>query len=134
MCVFKLLQYFTFHQHVALSALISLILAGHLSLSSIASGRSSGLHPASAQSCCMNVRAGCPAFARPCEGVHRSTSLTSSSLLLQRCPTCLVRLILIVFVMGGRWLLCGVLSPGLVQYCSQHSCVIAIKLFLHTFS
>ena len=26
-------------------------------------------------------------------------------------------------------LLCGVLPPGLVQYCSQHSCVVAIKLF-----
>ena len=31
-------------------------------------------------------------------------------------------------------LFCGVLPPGLVQYCSQHSHVIAIKLFLHTFS
>ena len=30
-------------------------------------------------------------------------------------------------------LLCRVLSPGLVQYCSQHSCVVAAKLFLHTF-
>ena len=30
-------------------------------------------------------------------------------------------------------LLSGVLSPGLVQYSSQHSCVIAVKLFLHTF-
>ena len=27
----------------------------------------------------------------------------SSSLLLQQCLACLVRLILIVFVMGGRW-------------------------------
>ena len=27
----------------------------------------------------------------------------SSSLLLQQCRACLVRLILIVFVMGGRW-------------------------------
>ena len=27
----------------------------------------------------------------------------SSSLLLQQCPACLVRLILIVFRMGGRW-------------------------------
>ena len=30
-------------------------------------------------------------------------SLISSSLLFPQCPTCLVRLILIVFVMGGRW-------------------------------
>ena len=40
----------------------------------------------------MYVRAGRPAFARPCEGVHKSTSLMSSSLLLQQCPACLVRL------------------------------------------
>ena len=36
-------------------------------------------------------------------GVHRSTSLMSSSLLLQQCPACLVRLAWIVFVMEGRW-------------------------------
>ena len=51
----------------------------------------------------MYVRAGCPAFARPCVGVHKSTSLMSSSLLLQQCPACLVRLTWIVFVIGGRW-------------------------------
>ena len=33
-----------------------------------------------------------------------------------------------------RWvavqlLLCGVLPPGPVQYCSQHFCVVAVKLF-----
>ena len=27
---------------------------------------------------------------------------------------------------------CEVLSPGPVQYCLQHSCVIGVKLFLHT--
>ena len=36
-------------------------------------------------------------------GVNWSTSLMSSSLLLQQCPSCLVRLTCIVFVMGGRW-------------------------------
>ena len=35
--------------------------------------------------------------------VHWSTSLMSSSLLLQQCPACLVRILWIVFVMGGRW-------------------------------
>ena len=64
---------------------------------------SSGLHPVSAQSCCTQVLAGRPAFARPWEGVHRSTALISSSLLLQQCPTCPVRLIAKIFVMGGRW-------------------------------
>ena len=57
----------------------------------------------SSHSCCMNVRAGRPAFDWPYVGVHRSTSLTISSLLLQQCPACLVRLACIVFVIGGRW-------------------------------
>ena len=84
-------------------ARISLTLSRHFSLSFIASDNSSGLHPVSSHSCWMYVRAGRPAFARPGEGVHRSTSLMSSSLLLQQCPACLVRHTWIVFVMGGRW-------------------------------
>ena len=51
---------------------------------------------------CMYVRAGRLAFAQLYVGVHRNTSLTSSSLLLQQCPACLVRLTWIVFMMGGR--------------------------------
>ena len=91
------------HHHVVPLACISLTLSRHFSLSFIASGRYSGLYPISSHSCCMYVLTGRPAFARPYEGVHRSTSLTSSSLLLQQCPACLVRLAWIVFVMGGRW-------------------------------
>ena len=83
---------------------ISLTLFRHFSLLFIGSGRSSGLHPISSYSCCMYVLASRPAFARPSVGVHRSTSLMSSSLLLQQCLACLVRLTWIVFVMGGRWL------------------------------
>ena len=41
------------HHYVTLSARISLTLSRHPSLSSIAFGRSSRLHPVSAQSCCM---------------------------------------------------------------------------------
>ena len=91
------------HHHVVLLAWISLTLSRHFSLSFIASGRSSGLHPVSSHTRCMYVRAGHPAFAWPYAGVHRSTSLMSSSLLLQQCLACLVRLTCIVFVMGGRW-------------------------------
>ena len=91
------------HHHVMPLARISLTLSRHFSLSFIPSGRSSGLRPISSHNCCMYVRAGRPAFARPYVGVHRSTSLRSSSLLLQQCPACLVRLTWIVFVMGGRW-------------------------------
>ena len=91
------------HHHIALVARISLTLYRHSSLSFIALGRSSGQHPVSSHSCWMYVRAGRPAFARPCVGVHKSTSLMSSFLLLQQCPACLVRLTWIVFVIGGRW-------------------------------
>ena len=56
------------HHHIALVARISLTLSRHSSLSFIALGRSSGQHPVSSHSCWMYVRAGRPAFARPCVG------------------------------------------------------------------
>ena len=93
-----------YHHHVVLVARISLTLSRHFSLSFIASGRSSGQHPVSSHSCWMYVRAGRPVFARPCVGVHKSTSLISPFPLLQQCTACLVRLTWIVFVIGGRWL------------------------------
>ena len=89
---FKVLNLIIHHHHVMRPARISLTLSLHVSLSFIASGRSSRLHPVSSHSCCMYVRAGRPAFDWPYAGVHRGTSLTSSSLLLQQCPACLVRL------------------------------------------
>ena len=61
------------HHHIVPLARISLTLSRHFSLSFIASGRSSGLHPVSSHSCCMYVRAGHPAFAWPYAvsiGVH----------------------------------------------------------------
>ena len=58
------------HHHVMPPARISLTLSRHFSLSFIASGRSSGLHPVSSHSCSMYVRASRPAFARPYVGVH----------------------------------------------------------------
>ena len=65
----------------------------------------------------MNVLAGRPALARPFVGVHRSTSLMSSSLLLQKCPAYLVRLPWIVYLMGGRlpysWCFVGYCRPDL---------------------
>ena len=91
------------HHHVVPLAWISLTLSRHFFLSFIASGRSSGVHPVSSNNCCMYVLAGRLAFARPFVGVHWSTSLMRSSLLLQQCSACQVRLTWIVFVMGGRW-------------------------------
>ena len=104
------------HHHLVPLERISLTLSCHFSLSFIASGRSSGLHPVSSHRGCMYVRAGRPAFAWPYVGVHRSTSLMSSSLLAQQCPACLVRLSWIVFVMGGR--IVGVLWGVAARTCS----------------
>ena len=107
------------------SAPISLSLSRHLSLSPIASGRSSGLQPVSRQSCRMYVRADRPILTRPCEGVQRSTSIMSSSLPLQQCPACLVRLILIVFVMGD----CGRIAAALWGVVSR-SCTITRSILI----
>ena len=116
------------HHHVAPPARISLTLSRHFSLSFIASGRSSGLHPVSSHSCCMYVRAGRPTLAHPYVGVHRSTSLMSSSLLLQQCPACLVRRTFIVFVMGASVRIVGV-SWGAVA----RTCLILLSTFLCNF-
>ena len=113
------------HHHVVPPARISQTLSRHFSLSFIASGKSSELHPVSSHSCRMYVRAGRPAFVRPYVGVHRSTSLMNSSLLLQQRPACLVRLTCIVFVMGAKcpysWCLVGVVA---------RTCSILISTFL----
>ena len=71
------------------------------SLLSIAPWR---LHPVLAQICCRLLLAGHPTLDCPCEGVHWSTSLISLSLLLQLCPSYLVRQTWIHFVMSGQWL------------------------------
>ena len=99
----KKVKVYHHHHDVVHLARISLTLSRHFSLSFIASGRSSGLHPVSSHSCCMYAGAGRSAFPWPYAGVHRSTSLMSSFLLLQHCPSCLVRLTCIVFMMGGKW-------------------------------
>ena len=121
------------YHHVVLVARISLTLSRHFSLSFIASGRSSGQYPVSSHSCWMYVRAGRPAFARQCVGVRKSTSLMSSSLLLQQCPACLVRLTWIVFVIGGRrpysWCLVGCyrrdlfeIARNIIEYVNCNCC------------
>ena len=65
--IYRLIPFYTnhhnHHHHAVPRARISLTLSRHFSLSFIASSRSSGLH-----SCCMYVRAGRPAFARPYVG------------------------------------------------------------------
>ena len=68
------------HHPVEPQARISLTLPHDSSLSSISSGRSSGLYPVSVQSCCTLVRACRPALALLCEGVYRRTLFISLSL------------------------------------------------------
>ena len=98
--LFKYLCIYHYH-HVAQLAQISLTLSRHPSLSFIASGRSSRLHPVSAQSCYIYIyiyiQACRPAFARPCEGLHKFIPTFSAV------SACLVGLTWIVFVMSRRW-------------------------------
>ena len=122
----RVIYIYIYHHHVVPPARISLTISRHSSLSFIVSGRSSGLHPVSSQTCCMKVRVGRPAFVRPYDGVHWRTSLMSSSLLLQQCPACLVRLTLIVFVIGGRWPYIW----GFVGCCLQELFKIARSIFV----
>ena len=102
----------------------------HSSLSPIASGKSSRRHPVSVQSCCWYVPAGRPTLARLCEGVHWRTLLMSSSLLLQQCTTCFVRLIWMFFEMGGRW----PYSFCFVGCCLQDSFIIARSILVQLLS
>ena len=103
------------HYHLALTARVSLAFSRHPSQPPIAPGRSSRLHPVSAQSCCKQILAGRPTFARPCEGVHWNISLLSSSSNPQQRPPCLVCLTFIVFLVRSRWLY----SCYFVGYCLQ---------------
>ena len=67
--------------------------------------------------------AGRPTLARSCVGVHRRTSLMSSSLLLQLCPTSRVCLTWIVFEIVGRW-------PNnccFIGFCFQYKNLIRVK-------
>ena len=86
-----------------------------------------GLHPVSSHSCCMYVRTSRPALARPYVGVHRSTSLMSSSLLLQQClvrltsPACLVRLTSPACLVRLTWLLH-------ICYCNLWWCETSCKI------
>ena len=121
-----------YHHHVTLPARISLTLSiVHCSRQVFKASSCIGTELWYIGSSCH------PAFACSCEGVHRSMSLMSLSLLLLQCHACLVCLTWIVFVMGGRWLY----SCCFVGCCLQDLfnitrsiLVIAIKLFLHMFS
>ena len=55
------------------------------------------------ESCYRYFLLGRPTLARPCEKVHRRTSLMILSLFLQQSPTYLVRLTWMVLEIGGRW-------------------------------
>ena len=81
---------------------LSLSLSCHSPLSSIAPGRSSRLHAMFIQNCWRLVLVGRSTLACPCEEVDKKPPLTSSSLFLQQCPVCFVRLIQMVSEMGDK--------------------------------
>ena len=91
------------HHHVVSLAQISLTLYYHLSLSSIASGGSSRLHPVSVQSCCRYVLIDCPTPTHSCEG-RPLENVSYEFVRTSRAVSCnLVRMIWMVLEMGGRW-------------------------------
>ena len=77
----------SYHHHVTPSARISLTLSRQPSILSITSGRSSELHPVSAQSFCMQVLAGRPVFARHVKESTVVYHLRSTSHIL-KCHLC----------------------------------------------
>ena len=122
-CVYlHIFIYHHHHHHVVLAARISLTLCRYFSLSFIASGRSSGQHPVSSHSCWMYVRAGRGGpqeyityeFVPASLAVSRMSGSSNLNSFHDR------RQVAVQLVS------CGVLPPGLVQDCSQHSCVIAV--------
>ena len=115
--------------HVAPSAWISLILSCHPSLSSTASGfYTELLYVYSSWSPCL-----CSSMWRgPQEYISYelipnslAVSCTSGSSNFDSFRD--------GWQVAVQQLLCGVIPPGLVQYCLQHSCVVTVKLFLHAF-
>ena len=76
----KLYIYIYIYHHVTPSARISLTLSRHPSLSSIASGWSSGLHPVSTLSCCIYVVAESPTNGLNHSPLYRKTQQYEVSL------------------------------------------------------
>ena len=129
MCTLFPRIYIYHHHHVAQLARISMTISHQPSLSFIVPGRSSAQHPTSSHSWSMWVLGGRPTLACPCVGFHRRTSLMSSSLLLQLCPACLVRITRMVCDRGQVAMQLfphGVLFPRFVQDRTQHPCAAPI--------
>ena len=80
-----MLYIYIYIYNIVLLAQIFPTLSRYPSLSSIASGRSSSLNPASVQGCCRKVLACRLTLVCPCEVVNWKTLLMSSSLLLEGC-------------------------------------------------
>ena len=104
---------YIYHHHVALVAQISLNLSRHSSLSFIAQCRSSGQHPVSSSCFCTAMCRGPWEYisyefvpASPAVSCMSGSSNLNSFLDRRQVAVQLVS--------------CGVLSPGLVQDCSQH--------------
>ena len=105
---------------------LSLSLSPHLSLSSLSPDRSPKLTPVSIQSWCKLFLPRWPTLACPCAGVHRRTLFMGSSLLLQQCPACLIRLTWTVFEAGSkRSYYCGFMG-----YCCQNLFKTARSIFV----
>ena len=116
------------HHDVVPLARISQTLLRHFSQSFIASGMSSGLHPVSSHSCCMFEMV---VLLLPDHMQGFIGGVTYELVLASPAVSCMSGSSSLDSFRDGRQVAvqmapCGVLRPGLVQYCSQHSCVIAV--------
>ena len=124
--------------HVTLSARIFLTLSCHASLSSIAFGRFSGatsrigaelLYVGSSWTSCLCSSMGRGPQVYITDELVPTSPAVSQVSGLSNFDSFRYGLLVAVYLLLSR-----VLTPGLVQYCSQNSGVIAVKLFLHPFS
>ena len=130
--------YIYIYHHVVMPAWISLILSHHRSLSSIAPRRSSRLYPVSAQSCCIkdiatNVRP-LLVHVNGSTGVYRLWICPYFSSSIPHVCSSNFDSFRDGWYVALPLLFCGILPPELVQYSAQHSCIVAVKHLLHTFS
>ena len=116
------------------STYISMTISRQPSLSFIVPERSYAQHPVSSHSWSMWVLGGRPTLACSCVGFYRRTSLMSSSLFLQQCPACLVRITHMVYKMGGKWPYSSFLVGCCFHDLFKTACSILVQLPFNLFS
>ena len=91
----------SYWSYIVFANSLSLSLSRYVSISSIAQGKSSRLHPVPLLSWYMQVLDGQPTMVSPWVRIHKRRLFMNLSLLLQQCPAIFFRFTEIVWDMGG---------------------------------